>query len=57
MHNHGKGPRRVLVRRYARWEKGYRKYVAKHRRGLTPLLSVRPTPKQLRLDFDGPGSP
>lgn len=57
MHNHGKGPRRVLVRRYARWEKGYRKYVAKHRRGLTPPLSVRPTPKQMRLDFDGPGSP
>jgi hypothetical protein len=55
MRIHGKGPRRVLVKRYPRWEKGYRKYVAKHCRGLTPLLSVRPTPKQLVLDLEGPG--
>lgn len=57
MRTHGKGPKRVLVRRYARWQKGERLYVAKHRRGLDNLpLSVRPTPKQLAFDFDGPGA-
>ncbi len=57
MQKHGRGPKRVLVRRYARWQKGFREYVAKHRRGLTPELSARPTPKQLDFGFPRSSGP
>jgi hypothetical protein len=52
MHNHGKGPKLVRVRRYPRWLRGRREYVDEFRRGHDHKLGHRKTNKQLRFDFE-----
>jgi hypothetical protein len=52
MSTHGRGPRFVLVKRYARWQLGKRLTVKKYLRGLSPGLSIRPSSKQLKLDLE-----
>ncbi len=49
MVTHGKGPKFILVSKYARWVRGERLYVESHFRGLTPPLSLRAS--DLQLDF------
>jgi hypothetical protein len=49
MRNHGKGPKFVFVKRYARWVDGERLYVEDYFRGYTPPLSDRGS--RLQLDF------
>lgn len=47
-----KSAKHVHVPRYARWKAGVRERVGEHHRGEDHKLSVRKSPKQLRLDLD-----
>jgi hypothetical protein len=49
MVTHGKGPKFIYVRKYARWVRGVRRSVEGHLRGWTPPLYFRES--DLQLDF------
>lgn len=51
MRNHGKGPKIVLVPKYPRWVRGYRKRVGTHVRGQDPKQPKRKSKLQLELDL------
>jgi hypothetical protein len=55
MQTHGKGPKDVLVRLYARWKRGKRELVPMALRSVSPKLSHRKSSKQLDFGFDQPG--
>jgi hypothetical protein len=51
MHNHGRGPKIVYVKAYARWQNGNRREVESYHRGMTPPMSLRDSPLQLDFGF------
>lgn len=51
MHHHGKGPKDVLVRSYARWRRGKRQTVRMAHRAAWHRLRLRDSPDQFAFDF------
>jgi hypothetical protein len=48
---HGDGPKIVLVKAYARWQRGKRRKVRSFLRAMSPPLSLRDSPLQLIFGF------
>ena len=57
MFTHGKGPKDVLVRTYARWRRGKRERVQTALRASWHRLSLRASKDQLVLGFDDRAQP